>query len=173
MTEDNTDKCSRCGQIVCIGQWPWCPHDWLRAQDAIHFDPVVYHVNAEGVIRFPGSVDAPVPPGFEKRELRTVGEVRHFQQRINAAENAKIRQHVEAECAWLEQVEAAHRSDLYQAMQHMTPAGRAFAHLAMAIHNARRPRSADAGFYIEPFEFDASNREAYRDAQTQWRSTKR
>jgi hypothetical protein len=130
---------------------------------------VVYHVNAEGHVRFPGSTDAPVPVGYERRELRTIGEVRAFQRRVNADECAKIRAHVEEECRWLETVEAANRSDLRHAMARMTPRGRGFAELAIAIHNATRPRAGDAGFYIEPFEHDMSNREPYRDAKTGWR----
>jgi hypothetical protein len=167
------DKCERCGQLVFIGQWPWCPHGWLRTQDATAFDPVVYHVNQQGQVRFPGSVDAPVPAGYEKRELRTVGEVRAFQRRVNQTETSKIRQSVEAECAWLEHLESTTRADLRQAMQRMSPRGRAFAELAIAQHNATRPTSRDADFYVEAFEMDASNREGYRDERTQWRPKRR
>jgi hypothetical protein len=166
--EPPTVECPRCHTHYGIAEWPFCPHGAVYEQAAQHFDPVVYHVNAKGEVRFPGATDAPVPVGYERRELRTIGEVRRFQARVNAAENSKIRQQVERECAWLETVEAKNRSDLRAAMAQMSPAGRAFAEVALAQHNQRRPTSGEAGFYVEPFENDASNREAYRDARTKW-----
>ena len=161
--------CEKCGEAIPFGHWPFCPHGSLVPQSAQHFDPVVYHVNAEGKVRFPGAHNAPLPTGYERRELKTIGEVRAFQRRINLEEGAKIRAQVEEQCHWLETVEAANRGDLRQAMARMSPRGRAFAELAIAIHNNIRPQSKEAGFYIEPFEQDSSNREAYRDATTGWR----
>lgn len=166
-------QCPKCLEWYAVPQWPFCPHESVFSQAAQHFDPVVYHVNAEGTIRFPGAVDAPMPEGFERKELKTIGEVRAFQARINTAENAKIREQVEQECAWIEHVEATERPALRQRMASMSPAGRAFAEMAIAIHNAHRPRSGDAGFHIEPFEMDTSNREAYRDAVTRWQKHRR
>jgi hypothetical protein len=57
-------------------------------------------------------------------------------------------------------------------MRHMSQYGQDFARAAMAA-NDNRPRGRfDPGFHVEVMHYDSSNREAHRDARTEWRGRK-
>jgi len=115
---------------------------------------------------------APVPAGYERKELRTFAEADHALKRVNAAERRKIEQRMEAECAQIEANEKINHGALRMQMQQMSPAGRAFARLAMARAEQKRPRTFDANVYLDVRERDASNREAFEDSRTGWRNRK-
>ena len=90
---------------------------------------------------------------------------------MNAQERREVERQVESEREWLNHMEATNRSDLRHAMARMSPKGRAFAEFAMRMNDAKpRPRAYDPNVYLEIRERDASNREAHRDALTQWKA---
>ncbi len=129
--------------------------------NALTFDPIVFHESPDGQLRFPGRADAPVPEGFERKEVRTFREYEAFRRKVNHVENNKIEQANDAEHAYLHFIESVNRPDLRMAMQSMPPQWRAFARLAIERGNAR-PRTHDAGFYVDAMEYDASNRERWQ-----------
>jgi hypothetical protein len=144
--------------------------------DAQPFDPVVIHRDANGNIRFPGSTSAPVPEGFERVELRTTREVRSLEREVNLRENAAREQHLEREANAHANMRRDLRSELRQAMHGMSAYGRDFARHAMETTEQRqreKQRHTDAGFYVEAFSQDSSNREAQVDASTGWQRRKR
>jgi hypothetical protein len=155
-------SCAKCGARL----------EFTRESTAQAFDPIVIHVDSQGNKRFPASPDAPVPPGFEKRELRTVREVREFERTVNREERqrwdeTKIRE----EMTFDPQRRERHR-ELRSEMQHMTPFGRAFAEYAMQQTNGKSRGNYDPQFRVDIFSTDASNREEYRDTKTSWRGRK-
>ncbi len=158
----------RNGKIACFQ----CdsPLEWSRTTTAAPFEPVVFFEDAAGNKRFPAAPDAPVPAGFERRELRTIHEVRNFERAVNQEERAEWDEYRNAEDrAFGEQRQARH-AELRAAMQHMSPYGRDFAQVAMEQTNRKGRGSYEAGFRLEVFSENAGNREAYRDERTGWRS---
>ena len=89
------DERKPCPEKGCkkMGEQLLIPNDSSR-----HFsDPVVVHVAEDGAIRFPGSANARVPKGFQKRELRTIREIESFEREVNCKLHAEARQHQENE----------------------------------------------------------------------------
>lgn len=174
------------------GERPLCPtcnepmeREWTsRRGSAQAFDPIVIDVSPDGEYSFPMNQEAPVRDGFTRRELRTFQEADSVLRHVNASERRKIEQFVEAQCASLEENERRNHSDLrtgfrwefpdgsvrtLPGVQHMTPAGRAFAEMAMRRESQQRPRSFDPGVFLEIRENDRSNRDPYEDRRTGWR----
>lgn len=144
----------------------------LNAQS---FDPVVIHRDAEGNISFPGNSNAPIPPGFEKVELRTVREVRALEREMNTRERARAEEHIMREESAFRAGREERRSELASAMVRMSPYGRDFArHVMKAMDERRHQRRhiPDPGFFVEAFSQDSSNREAHFDASTGWQRRK-
>ena len=166
------DTCSTCGAELHVGDWPYCPHGSTRERFAQSFDPVVVHRDAEGNIRYPAHVDAPVPAGFQKVELRTIGEIRNFEAEVNLRERAKADQHLSRRERDFSEAQSHRRRELRSRMEHMSPFGADFARLAMERGNNRSSAPRDVGFHIDVFSNNSSNREAYRDAKTEWRGRK-
>lgn len=164
--------CTKCHQPVGIGMHFVCPHSSLTQSFAARFDPVVVHVDNTGKVSFPGRSDAKLPPGYERRELRTIQEVRAFQKEYNkrAGEEHEVRQGIKE--AQFSENQARHRSDLRVAMMSMSRYGRDFARLAMEVNDKRRKSQPAPVGYFEAFENDASNRDAHRDELTGWRPRK-
>ena len=131
--------------------------------------PVVIHVDAKGNYRFPGSPDAKLPPGFEKRELKTIRDIEHFEHQMNAKLRSDSDRHHENETQAFAQIQSRLRSELRTAMQRMSPLGRDFAEMAMKMNDERKRKSNDCGFHVEILHFNQSNREAQRDASTDWK----
>lgn len=169
-----SEKCPDCGAELQIGDWPFCrrtgSHEPTRARLSQTFDPVVIHRDAAGNVRFPASPDSPVPSGFAKVELRTVHEVRKFEREVNGKERARWDEHRERVARAAEESTRARRSELLDAMQHMSPYGRDFARQAMDANDRKSAGSYDAGFHIEAFSQDSSNRAPHRDERTGWRA---
>lgn len=153
MGEIATTKCADCGAELEHGDWPFCGgknnHASVFNVNAQRFDPVVIHRDAAGNVRYPGRSDAPVPKGFERVELRTVAEVRHFERDVDRKEAARF----DLSRTRSEENFRAHqeqqRSDLRQEMRHMSNQGRDFARHAIEQNNKRDRGRYDAGFRVE------------------------
>lgn len=176
-------KCPDCGQqTIPFPDGTPCPlcvaadsgAAFLRAgRNAQAFDPVLIFEDAHGNVRFPGRNDAPTPDGFKAVELRDIRQVREFERRMNAREHARHEVSTEGERAAFSEAQQRNRAELRAAMRHMTPAGRALAQAAMDEGDRQdsQPRARfDPGFHVEVFSQDSSNRDAYRDERTDWKS---
>lgn len=137
-----------------------------RAQ---RFDPVVVHVDKQGNIRFPGHADAACPAGYERRELRTVNEVRSFERHVNLKDRVEWEQRQAIREQQFSEQQSANRRELRSAMERMSQRGRDFAELAMRRNNDRKKAQFHDGFFVEAFSQDSSNRDAYRDERTGWK----
>ncbi|MDE2101405.1 MAG: hypothetical protein KGL39_29425 [Patescibacteria group bacterium] len=171
----NESRCNVCGEPLYSGAWPWCPHGDIYHRDTTTLaSPIVVHVSADGSTRFPASTDAPIPPGFEKQELRTIREIEALERRVNREQQGEHERHLAREYATVgAQVEARHKELLHD-MRNMSPRGRALAEAAMALTArklAARPQF-QAGFHVEALHYDASNREPQRDITTGWKARK-
>lgn len=164
--------CKDCGQELEIGSWPYCPHGSTRGTFAAGFDPVVIHRDAQGNFRYPAHVNAPIPEGFQKVELRTTHEVRAFEAEVNQRERAKADMNLSQRESAFSLQQAARRRDLRSDMNHMSEQGRDFARLAMDRTNNRRAVPRDVGFHLDVFSNNSSNREVHRDAKTDWKGRK-
>ena len=145
-----------------------------RQQEAQRFQPIVLHVSPDGEFSFPMHEHAPIPPGFEKRELRTFAEADAALKKVNASERRKMEAEVEGRTAQLNTMESDNRRELRERMRHMSPRMRHFAEVAMAENDRKpRPRMTDPNVFLEVRERDSSNREAHRDALTNWKARRR
>lgn len=161
----NPGPCPECGRIL---ERRYLSRAEERAQ---RFEPIVYFESPDGRFSFPGRSDAKCPEGFETKRVCTFREYEQFSRKVNQIERGKIERQVEAEQEWLEHQEATNRRDLRSAMEHMSPAWRAFARRAMEAsnNNPNRPKVRDPNFYVEVFEHDQSNRESFVDERNGWR----
>src|SRR5260370_13623012 len=165
-------RCSTCGQRMAVGSWPFCNpgggHDFVLASRAQRFRPVVIHRDASGHIRFPAHSNAPVPRGFRRVELRTVAQVRRFEREVNRIERDKADRLRSGEERYFGEVRSRLRSELRQAMQHMSAAGRDFARFAMEQNDARRKPSIDPRFFVEVFSKDQASPHPHPTPATDW-----
>jgi len=130
---------------------------------------IVVHVAADGSVRFPAATDAPVPKGFEKKELRSIREIEQFERRVNLHLRAEAEQHAENEERHYSAVRESNRSDLRARMQSMSNFGRDFARFAMEQNNNRKRKPLDVGFFTEILHMDRSNRDSHNDERTDWK----
>ena len=139
---------------------------WRMAQKS---HPVVIHRDKNGNVRYPAHADAPLPAGFEKVEMHTLGEIHRFEQ----AENAKLSVESERfEEARYEQSEAQRKerhAALRAEMGKMPAYGRDFARVAMEHAMKSGPRNTDPGFHVEIAHYDQRERGEYRDERTGWK----
>lgn len=149
MGEVSTTKCNHCGQEIEYGDYPFCPHETTFSVNAQRFDPVVIHRDAAGNVRYPGRADAAVPHGFQKVELRTLAEVRHFEREVGRKEAARYDESRTRSEENFRQHQEQQRSDLRQHMQSMSNHGRDFARHAMDENNKRGRKKYEAGFRVE------------------------
>jgi len=164
--------CSHCGHELQVGEWPYCPHPSVNGTFAAGFDPVVVHRDAAGNIRYPANIHAPVPEGYQRVELRTVNEVRRFEQEVNQRERVKADQHLSQREAQFSAQQSSRRSDLRGKMRNMSAFGQDFARHAMDRTDNRRSAPREVGFHLDVFSNDSSNREVHRDARTDWKGRK-
>lgn len=164
-----------------IADWPATPPcpDCGATTEQIHLpravqhsiDPVVVYKAPDGSFRFPGDPNGLSSAnysrqGFERIELRSAADVRRFERVMNKREYARASRRIERLHQQREQRESATRSELRRLMSTMTPRGRAIARAAIERNNAKpQPRTHDAGFHVDAFSNDRSNREESRDAQ--------
>ncbi len=150
---------------------------WLRDRqsmsDAQRFEPIVYHMTKDGHVSTPAHPDAPVRPGYERREARTIREIQSLERRVNRQELDKAEAHQHREEVMLAHLRAEKRSTFLRDVQRMSPRGRRIAEIAMEKNDNNRPRLADPGVHFEVLHFDQSNRDAHQDATTGWRSRRR
>lgn len=124
--------------------------DFLPRGVGCTIEPFVYYLNAAGQVRIPGSSNLPTPPGHTRCEVTTLHELRKLEGRCSREEQSKLSNRKEYQEA-MEQAETSeNRRELRAAMEHMSPAGKEFARLAMERGNARRPPgySHDLGFHL-------------------------
>lgn len=180
MNDINISICKECGTELKIGDYPFCNkeggHESIYAVNAQRFDPVVIHKDANGKIRFPGSSDAPCPPGFQRVELTTVSQVRQLEREVNRKELSNAENNRFAQRA-VSQAEAKERREKFrEVVQGFSPRGRKFAEAIMTAkdrHKGRLDRPiTDMGFRVDAFSSDSSNRERYSDSRTGWRGRK-
>lgn len=158
-----------------------------NGRDASNFRPVVYGVSPQGELYCPMSDTAPIPDGYERKEVRTFREYEQFCQMANRIEGRKMDEKLELDQRWLEHVEGINRSELYNMMAnggrieyengrvatvHFSERMKDFARYCIARNNASRPRLQHAGVHVEAFEMDASNRAAYSDRAIGWKNRK-
>jgi hypothetical protein len=105
---------------------------------------------------------ARVPEGFERVELRTLSEIESFERKMNKKFSSEAAQHNDSEEVFFGKMKDKARSDLRQAMQQMSPAGRAFAEFAIAFNNQRPRKTSEVGFHLNILHYDSANREPYR-----------
>ena len=136
------------------------------------FDPVVIHRDAQGNIRYPAHINAPVPEGYQRVELRTTHEVRRFEAEVNQRERAKADMSLSQREAAFSAAQSQRRRELRSDMAHMSALGQDFAREAISRSNNRRAVPRDVGFHLDVFSNNSSNREVHRDAKTDWRGRK-
>ncbi len=134
---------------------PSRPKDWA-------IKPVVVHLGADGAVRFPANEHAPVPQGFNRVELKTLGEIETFERQVNQKLSSEAALHHEHEEQHFAALRAQLRGELRQRMQTMSPFGRDFAQFCIEENNRRARKKSDVGFHLEVLHFNQSNREAYR-----------
>jgi len=169
-------------QVTCrLADWsdvkacPKCeqPSEQILRPSSTHLgefpESIVVHISESGDVRFPGDVNARVPEGFQKKEIRTIRELEHFERQMNVKLRAEAEQHQENEAKFFDAIHARTRADLRQQMQHMSPLGRDFAMLAMQINDSRKRKPTDCGFHSDILNFDRTNREPMHDERTGWK----
>lgn len=132
-------------------------------------NPVVVHRDKEGNIRYPAHADAPVPLGYEKVEMHTLGEIHRFEKEQNLRLSVEHERFSQAEHEQRETMLKERHAELRAEMRHMTPYGQDFARLAMEASNRKGPRKTDPGFHVEVAHYDQRERGDYRDERTGWK----
>lgn len=178
-------RCLTCGHTFeahrAIADWPATPpcescgaateQQLLPPRTRWTVDPVVVFRAPDGTFRFPGdangaSAAAYARQGFDRIELRNVADVRHFEHHMNARELSLAHRRVERLQQMREQRESETRSELRRLMPSMSAFGRALARAAQGRNDAKpRERARDAGFHVDVYSNDRSNRDESRDAQ--------
>lgn len=154
------ETCDKCGAELYVGSWPFCKggHQPTGSFNRDSVSIVVYQ-DASGHTIYPGRSDAPIPKryaklGYEKVEMN-LHEARRFSTQMNRDERAKMSAHLEREQRQQEHVQAQMRSELREAMRHMSPKGRDYVRAVMELNNSRDAKaflSHDPGFHNEALE---------------------
>jgi hypothetical protein len=133
----------------------------------------VYFENAAGELYFPGAADDQPPAGYERREVVDFRDRDRLYRRMDSDARREFDQYASSEQARWEAAQSANRSDLYMAMQSMSPKERDLACAAIEQTNGEQrffERNYDAGSHIKSHEYDRSNLADYRDGdRTGWR----
>lgn len=180
----------QCGQDGCTEVADYRPSFWYSGHVAFaqRFSPVVIHRDVNGNVRFPGSADAPVPPGFQKVELSTTAQVRQFEKEINVRDSETADKFRGSRQAFLDGQLKANREAVAAiraggAWEGTDEAGNIVIRHGMSergqkIYDALRraselkqsqgPKATRPEFFVEAFTQDASNREDHRDSRTDW-----
>ncbi len=180
----------QCGQDGCTEEGENRPSFWYSSgvRLAQRFSPVVIHRDESGNIRFPGSADAPVPPGFQKVELSTISQVRQFEKEVNIRDSETANKFQDSRAAFLDGQLKANREAVEKIIAGGTWEGtdeqgriverRGMSERGRKIYDALRKASemkqaqgrknTNPEFFVEAFTQNASNREDHRDARTDW-----
>jgi hypothetical protein len=162
--------------------------------------PVVYEAK-DGTFRYPGADHSSETKrlermGMKRIELNTTHAIRKFEKRVNDLENSKHRQFIAGQNAVFAARQKAGRDELRQAistgrmrMRDSDPKSPTYGQMytgeigemqkdmiRASLENVERSRPTgrgfDAGFNIQAFSYDSSNREEHRDVSTGWRGRK-
>jgi hypothetical protein len=166
-------KCSSCKKRVYYGDYPFCPHGPVRSVMAQRFSPIVVFRAKDGSYRFPGSTSARTPKGCQRVEITDIYSARKLESEVNHHERMKHEQSSERRERSFTPVKDHFRSELRQRMQGFSQMGQDLAREAMR-QNDNKPKgsSFEPGFRIGILSDDRSNREAYRDKETNWQGRK-
>lgn len=184
--QDHTE----CDQGGCTEVADHRPSFWYSSgvHLAQRFSPVVIHRDVNGNVRFPGSVDAKVPPGFQKVELTTVAQVRQFEKEVNAKDTRAAAKFRESRQFYLdgqlranrEGVEAIRAGGAWQGTDEkgniitrhgMSERGQKIydsIRQASELKQRNGAKATNPEFHVEAFTQNASNREDHRDQRTDW-----
>lgn len=182
---ENTGGKTECAHVdpetgeYCTLEGEYSPSFWYnsalqterRIQNAQRMKPVVIHRDAQGNIRYPGSADATVPPGYEKVELADFHAVRKFEKEVNERDAVRAQMFADSRSKFLDGQLKENRRVMEGLVKNFTPRGRKFYEKMKEVSEARRLRGANAArpaFFVEALTQDASNREGYADARNDW-----
>ena len=174
---EQTTRCTDCGEELHLGDYPFCPHGSIWSSHAQRFSPIVIHVSASGEYRFPASVEAPVPDGYRKVEIRTIQEADRVSREVNAREDSTLRS-VQAQSETGRHLTRQRNRAFMDSIRHkLSPAGREYLDRAReyVAHKDRerennKPRATN--FHFDVFAHDSSNREQHSDERTGWKGRK-
>lgn len=141
--------------------------------DALNAPPTLVDVGPDGSYSHPAHPSAPVPPGFIRREMRTTQEKRAWLKDVNARDRAEWERGREREEQGYSEAERVRRSEFFQRMQTMSPAGRDLARLAIDHNNNRPRRKYTRETVLEALERNSSNREPGRNELSGWKQVRR
>jgi len=145
-----------------MGQHVWSFH--YTSSHAQRFDPVVIHKDAQGNIRFPGSANAPVPPGFQKVELTDVYQVRALEREVNRGDREKAERFRISKSVLTDGQLKENRRVMERVVQNFSPRGKRF-YDAMRKMSERRqqlgPKAISPEFVVDAFSNNQSNRDGY------------
>ncbi len=149
-------------------------------------DPVVVYQAPDGTLRFPPDISSASTAmyeqlGYTRQEYRGAAEVRKFEHRFNQQQLSEINRRVERQQEAYERGESERRSEVRRGLEQgfripeyddrgvatgrmetvrLTPRARAIMDLAMRKNDATgKPTARDAGFHVEAYSVDRSNRE--------------
>jgi putative FmdB family regulatory protein len=154
-------KCPKCGKQSLQVLLP-------SVGRGVFQEPIVVHVDSTGRVRFPGRRDAKLKKGYERRELKSIREVERFERQMNIKFKAEAEQHNENEDRIYQEAVNKNRRELRSAMEHMSPAGLAFAKFAINQNNMRKRKSSEVGFHVRILHYDSAN-EPWVDKDTGWK----
>lgn len=165
-----TSVCSKCGEKLSVGDWPFCPHGSVFSRRLAEVPPIVVHRNAKGELRFPAHADAPVPKGYRRVEI-PFHEAHKLEKEMNVKEKLRYQEHrrqeIEAWAPWRKQL----NDQLRERMKTMSPEGRAFAQAALERYAKKDTcPKFDAGFHLPVLHFDSGHMEPYCDQKTGWKN---
>lgn len=142
---------------------------WVLATPAPLPDAVVVYQAPDGSYRFPGDPNGLSAKQYERQGLTRVeargwAQVRQLEQQIEQHENRHRGQHQEQLQARREAGQHARRGELFYRMKGMSRLGREVARLSIERSNNRPlPRTGEAGFHVEAYANDRSNRDRSYD----------
>lgn len=124
-----------------------------RSKNAQPFTPTVYDVDKDGNISYVMDTSRAPREGYERRELRTLREVRQFERKVNAQETEKARAHAYKEDAYFEETRKRRHAELRDMARDMSPLARDYAEYVMKKNSQDRKidKVKEAGFRIEGF----------------------
>ncbi len=179
--KDYTPKCPECSGVISAKYHETQPMDPLevfararqRGKNAQAFEPIVYHVMKNGHVSTPAHPNAPVRPGYERREATTLREISRLEKRVNRQELDKAEAHQHREEMRIAMVREEMRPGFLRDVRRMSATGQRIARQAMEMNDARRPQLMDPGVHYEVMHFDRSNRDAHQDSSTGWSARRR
>ena len=174
-----TTACPECGHEIEIGQYPYCPHEWLSERNARRWEPiVVWASNSEpDKFSFPGQANEPVPQGYHKIEITNMRQADQFVSRMNAVEQAKMEETRDRNYQVLDEQTRQRRADAMARIRG-NPKAEALFRAAREWADRRREekrarhRNLDPHFHIQVLSFDSGHRNSYSGAETGWREKK-